>query len=227
MLRKATKKEIQFFENKLYPLQDKVLALMNTNKFYLSGGTCLSRFYYQHRYSVDLDFFFDGHNHPKSEFNGTFNELTKRFENSFQVERNKDDEYFKRVIVHQNDITLKLEFILEFWEQIGGLKKIKNFYIDSKENLATNKITTVYGRKTEKDYFDLLFLLKEFPLKDIIRFSETKMVPLDYEGVMLCLHGTPFFGPDVLMIKKINEQTFIKFIKELQMKLIDHAKNLS
>ena len=42
---------------KLYSLQDKVLDIIfkTENIFYLTGGTCLSRFYQEKRYSDDLD----------------------------------------------------------------------------------------------------------------------------------------------------------------------------
>ena len=43
-----------------YPFQDNFLKFLdnqNQGQFYLTGGTALSRFYYQHRYSEDLDFF--------------------------------------------------------------------------------------------------------------------------------------------------------------------------
>ena len=47
------------YENTLYPLQDKVLVALEDAKtrFYLTGGTALSRCYFNHRYSDDLDFF--------------------------------------------------------------------------------------------------------------------------------------------------------------------------
>src|SRR5258707_6091451 len=45
--------------DQLYSLQDWVLAQIRElrNGFYLTGGTALSRGYYRHRYSDDLDFF--------------------------------------------------------------------------------------------------------------------------------------------------------------------------
>jgi hypothetical protein len=45
-----------FYLNKLYPLQDEVLNLLTKPEvdFYLTGGTALSRYYLQHRYSDDL-----------------------------------------------------------------------------------------------------------------------------------------------------------------------------
>ncbi len=45
--------------DKLYELQDSVLRIVfaTEKEFYLTGGTCLSRFYKAKRYSDDLDFF--------------------------------------------------------------------------------------------------------------------------------------------------------------------------
>ncbi|MEK6794959.1 MAG: nucleotidyl transferase AbiEii/AbiGii toxin family protein [Spirochaetota bacterium] len=45
------------YENTLYPLQNKVCRLVEESgtPFYLTGGTALSRCYYHHRYSDDLD----------------------------------------------------------------------------------------------------------------------------------------------------------------------------
>jgi len=43
----------------LYKLQDEILHLLRDelSPFYLTGGTALSRYYLNHRYSEDLDFF--------------------------------------------------------------------------------------------------------------------------------------------------------------------------
>ena len=42
-----------------YSLQDEVMDIIFTaeREFYLTGGTCLNRFYWKKRYSDDLDFF--------------------------------------------------------------------------------------------------------------------------------------------------------------------------
>lgn len=50
---------IGFGYQKLYELQDEVLEVVFSveNIFYLTGGTCLSRFYQEKRYSDDLNFF--------------------------------------------------------------------------------------------------------------------------------------------------------------------------
>ena len=50
-----------YYEKNLYPLQDGVLNIISQSgtDFFLTGGTALSRGYYHHRYSEDLDFFLD------------------------------------------------------------------------------------------------------------------------------------------------------------------------
>ena len=49
----------KYFEEKLYPLQNGVLNLVQKaeTRFFLTGGTALSRYYTHHRYSDDLDLF--------------------------------------------------------------------------------------------------------------------------------------------------------------------------
>ena len=48
-----------FYFHHLYPFQDQVLKILIPidMKFYLTGGTALSRGYLNHRFSDDLDFF--------------------------------------------------------------------------------------------------------------------------------------------------------------------------
>ncbi len=72
MMRLATEQEHKFYHEKLYPLQDEIFKLITSDKFYLTGGTCLSRFYYDHRYSDDLDFFFDGEKYNQEVFEVEF-----------------------------------------------------------------------------------------------------------------------------------------------------------
>ena len=50
-----------FYFEKLYPLQDEVLAVVSRldTGLYLTGGTAASRAYLRHRFSDDLDLFAD------------------------------------------------------------------------------------------------------------------------------------------------------------------------
>ncbi len=46
----------------LYKIQDRVLRIVSSveKELYLTGDTCLSRFFQEKRYSDDLDFFTNG-----------------------------------------------------------------------------------------------------------------------------------------------------------------------
>lgn len=48
----------KYFED-IYKIQDKILNIVFSfeNNFYLTGGTALNRFYFNYRFSEDLDFF--------------------------------------------------------------------------------------------------------------------------------------------------------------------------
>ncbi len=66
-----------YYQNTLYPLQDKVLEIVGKLPvgFYLTGGTALSRAYLHHRYSDDLDFFVNDVPDFKSQVNSIIKAL--------------------------------------------------------------------------------------------------------------------------------------------------------
>ena len=49
----------KYYSKKLYSLQDGVMSIIKelNAPFFLTGGTALSRHYFNHRYSNDLDLF--------------------------------------------------------------------------------------------------------------------------------------------------------------------------
>jgi len=224
MIRKAGAEQIKYYEETLYPFQDEVLSLLSGDCFYLSGGTCLSRFYYQHRYSDDLDLFFNGFQNKKEFFNIEYQRIANLLSEQYAIEVLAASEFFKRIIVSQGIVHLKIEFVFENFKIIGERKKNNSHWIDSKENIATNKITTIYDRKMAKDFFDLYFLLRDFGLIDLIQWAQTKIVPLDYEGTLLALKGP---GPEgeVLTKLEIDEKEFEDFIDRLSKDILSYAKH--
>jgi predicted nucleotidyltransferase component of viral defense system len=223
-LRQATKEERAFYEETLYPLQDKVLSLLQTDRFYLSGGTALSRWHYDHRYSDDLDFFFRGDAFPKEEFSVFFRDVIARLAASFTIEAAIDGDYFKRIFVVQNDTSLKIEFIYENYPHCGDYLISGDFLIDSSENIAVNKITAVQDRKTAKDFVDLLFLMNDFELDRLLMDAAHKIVPLDYEGtVMAFADSTP---EGIALLKRpVTVEELNQFSRSLIKRLINNARN--
>jgi predicted nucleotidyltransferase component of viral defense system len=227
MFKLATTEQKEFYNKIMYPFQDEIFGLMTSNKFYLTGGTCLSRFYFHHRYSDDLDFFFDGSKFSKQSFETEFNiistEIKRRHESKVLIH----DEYFKRLMIYKKDYELKCEFVYDPTVSINQRITIEpyQFLLDTKENIIANKLCAIYNRKTYKDYIDLIYLTKEFELQQAINWSEEKMVPIDYEGAIMCLIEGDLSG-NLIMFDKIDEHFFTDFIKELTTKLIHHARSL-
>src|SRR5450759_3603027 len=68
---------------KLYRIPDKLLLALKQvmSSFYLTGGTALGRFYLNHRYSEDLDFFIN----KSVIFNSLIKDIEKVLINKFHV----------------------------------------------------------------------------------------------------------------------------------------------
>jgi hypothetical protein len=223
-LKLATDQESSFYEEKLYPLQDTTLSLLQTDRFYLSGGTALSRWHYNHRYSDDLDFFFRGDIYPKEEFPVLYRELVSRLAAHFQVDAVIDGEYFKRIFILHNGVSLKIEFIFENYPHCGEYLKSNGCLIDSSENIAVNKITAVQDRKTAKDFLDLYFLMKDFELDLLLIDATKKIVPLDYEGTVMAFADSEPEGV-ALLKRPVTAEELNQFSRSLIKRLIANARN--
>ena len=77
--------------NKLYKLQDEVMGIIKgqLGEFYLTGGTALGRFYLNHRYSDDLDFFL---NH-QPDFEMKSRKIYNFLKSNLRKKRNRYDIY--------------------------------------------------------------------------------------------------------------------------------------
>jgi len=224
MLKMATHDNIRFYEEILYPFQDEICNLIKNDNFYLSGGTCLSRFYYQHRYSDDLDFFYDGLNGSKEGFTIESREISKRISEKYRVEIEIDREYFKRIYVYKDKTPLKIEFVYENYKNIGDRQKHNEIMIDTKQNLCANKITAIYDRKTVKDFIDLYYLMKELNFEQAAVWAKEKMTLLDYEGLSIVFADNTLEG-EVLLIKEIDINDFNTFKEKLIGQMFEYAKN--
>ncbi|TAN45562.1 MAG: hypothetical protein EPN22_02305 [Nitrospirae bacterium] len=147
----------EFYNNILYPLQDKAVEAFKDSPFYLTGGTTLSRGYYNHRFSDDLDYFLNDHPEFETIAERCVKNLSAIFDNVKVV---MQYERFCRVFVA--DRQLKIEMVNDVPSHVG--EKVKHPVLgimDSKENILANKITAVIDRCMPKDIADIYFLLKD------------------------------------------------------------------
>jgi len=161
----------------LYKLQDRVLSLIFgvDSEFYLTGGTCLSRFYFEKRFSDDLDFFTNFSNN----FHYSIREITQIFEKEglfYVINTNTKD--FVRIHIKENNQNLQLDFVNDRVKKFGEIACKNGVYIDNLQNILSNKLTAILSRDNPKDIFDivLICLNLDFNWKKILLETKAKMV---------------------------------------------------
>lgn len=137
-------------------MQDKALAILQglETGFYLTGGTAVSRFYLQHRFSDDLDLFVN----DKPLFPVWSDRYIQALLSSphWQCQVLNRDERFVRLLLQQDDLLLKIEMINDVPAHIGRIQEDATLgRIDSAENILANKVTAVLGREEPKDLADI------------------------------------------------------------------------
>ena len=164
------------FYSNLYKIQDEVLALMGSisSPFYLTGGTAISRFLLNHRFSDDLDFFINRNANFHKEVDKVIELLVTRLKN---VEiSNRQDSYVRVNVSPDNDLFLKIEFVNDVGYRVGEPTKHPNgFFIDNWQNILSNKLSALQ-RVAGKDYVDALFICLNYPFswEDIINHAKQK-----------------------------------------------------
>jgi hypothetical protein len=144
--------------NKLYQLQDKFLSWWLTLglPFYLTGGTALGRFYLNHRFSDDLDFF----TNANAQYAKSIAELNRKIKGRFEVNMQQslfaDD--FTRFFITEDDHFLKIELVNDIEYYAGKPTPYKYGFIDTPLNILSNKITALVGRDEPKDIFDIIHI---------------------------------------------------------------------
>lgn len=148
-------------------LQDRFLARFFVSplasKFYLTGGTALARFYFQHRESVDLDLFT---NEPQADFDlvnrsvlGILSDLGLRIQSQVIT-----SSYIQYIVVDNADTSLKVDIVKDVPVHFGEIGWAGVVRLDSLVNIGTNKVLAVFGRTDAKDFIDLYWILRRTPL---------------------------------------------------------------
>lgn len=199
-----------------------------SKKFYLSGGTALAGFYIPYRFSEDLDFF--------SEEEAQVDEITAFLQSiksdlgfeSFDFNTSFNRNLFFLKLPSE---TLKLEFTYYPFPQLDNSKKEFGIKVDSIEDIAVNKLFTIYQTPRSRDFIDLYMIIKKynFPIDDLIKKAKIKF---DSHVDPLKL-GTQFHLVNELkdypnLIDPLEEKEWQDFFKEeaqkLRQEVIDEAQ---
>mgnify|MGYP001604282672 FL=1 len=135
-------------------------------KFYLTGGTALCGFYIPYRYSEDLDFFSPDEVDSKAIIVWLKSKKTRLGYRSLDVQTT----FNRNLIFLQFDKeTLKTEFTYYPFSAKSN-NKYKQITVDSLEDIALNKLFTIYQNPRLRDYMDLYMILT----KDGFRLSQLR-----------------------------------------------------
>jgi len=145
----------------LYRLQDKALEALkgHLGPFYLTGGTALGRFYLNHRFSDDLDFFVNS----DPGFTQEVKRIYKRLIGQLPVDTKStvDTEEFVRIWIG-GEVRMKLEFVNDMGEHWGPVLWSDEIPLDNPGNILANKLGAMLSRDEAKDVFDIVSIASSF-----------------------------------------------------------------
>ena len=176
-----------------------------SQKFYLSGGTALAAFYIPYRFSEDLDFFSE-EEIQTDEIVAFLKSIRRKigFE-SFDFNTSFNRNLF---FLHFPKGILKLEFTYYPFTQINAAKMEYGVKIDSIEDIAVNKLFTIYQAPRSRDFMDLYMIMKKyhFDLSDLIKKAKIKF---DWNVDLLKL------GSQFIQVRKLKDYPKLtKLLKE-------------
>ncbi len=181
-------------------------------QFYFTGGTALSAFYLQHRYSEDLDFFTEKKFDTQDIFD-LVNSWSKQHGFTFTSEFHQV--VYICMLTFKNNEVLKVDFGHYAYKRIEENNIIDGLKTDSLTDIAVNKLLTVTQRNSVKDFVDLHFLLKKFTIWDLIGGVRIKF-GMELEPYILASDFLKVEDFDYLprMIKPLTLKTLKEFFRE-------------
>ena len=145
-----------FFYDRLYPLQDRVLALIRPVEtgLYLSGGTAASRGYLNHRFSDDIDLFADDDKNFGLWAERVIHAISSAKMGELIIGL-REERFFRLTLTHK-DVALKIEMINDVPSRVGLIQDNPILgRLDSAENILANKITALLDHEEPKDLADI------------------------------------------------------------------------
>jgi len=221
----ATEEEKKYYYEHLYPVQDSILLALFSkygDKLYLTGGTALSRFYFQHRLSDDLDLF-----SKYLDFKRAYRDIVGTIEKlGYDVEVSDITySYIRLFVTAPSRVILKIDFVRD--EPIEPPVEKNGIYLDTLTSIAANKITAFEDRAEAKDIIDLFYLVKKegININKILSLADKKRVPVPYEE-LLTINAVGISGR-VLLAKPVNYAELQSFVGELKTAVSEYVKKKS
>jgi len=176
--------------------------------FYLAGGTALA-LQYQHRLSLDLDFF--------TKKNIDTKELLEKIKKIGNFSLEKEAENTLTGILNQTKIT----FLSYDYPILFSPKNILGIKVADIKDIACMKLAAISSRGTKRDFVDLFFICHDISLKKLFSLFQKKYRKVNYNLIHI-LKSLVYFEnaekePMPHMIKQVSWQEIKEFfIKEVR-----------
>jgi predicted nucleotidyltransferase component of viral defense system len=102
-----------------------------------------------------------------------------------------------------------------------------NIQVDSLENIGSNKVLTIFGRRDTKDFIDLYFILQKSKLKFdyLYNLATKKDLGLSEFYLANSMHQIENLTIYPKMLVKLDKNKLIEFYKKLSEKLLLSIKS--
>jgi predicted nucleotidyltransferase component of viral defense system len=201
----------------IYALQDKVLTVIFSTEttFYLTGGTCLNRFYHNRRYSDDLDLFTNENALFRDDLRVLLDTLTSA---SLPYAIQVDTRDFVRLFIEER---LQIDLVNDRVYRYGkSIRSPLGIVLDNELNICANKLCAIIGRDDPKDMFDLYTIFKKGKIdwKTVITAAAKKCV-LDPEVLEYRLSSFPV---ELLDLLAVVDPTTVSEMKQGYPRMVEH-----
>ncbi len=201
----------------IYDLQDKILAVIFSTEttFYLTGGTCLNRFYHNRRYSDDLDLFTNENALFRDDVRILLDTLKSA---SLPYAIQVDTRDFVRLFIEER---LQLDLVNDRVYRYGkSIRSPLGIVLDNELNICANKLCAIIGRDDPKDMFDLYTIFKKGKIdwKTVITVAAKKCV-LDPEVLEYRLSSFPL---ELLDLLAVVDPTTVSEMKQGYPRMVEH-----
>lgn len=165
--------------------------------FYLTGGTALSRFYFHHRFSDDLDLFVNSDEKYSTYVENLLSYLEKNKSSlgiSINYERLTKSENHSQLFLSSNDVELKIDLVNDIAVYFGKVEIDEELgKVDNWRNILSNKVSALF-RFEVKDYVDIWIISKnkKFNWREILLEAKQKEMGVDPVEIFNLFASFPF-----------------------------------
>lgn len=179
--------------------------VVESEQFYLTGGTALAEFYLRHRKSNDLDFFTSVEELIVT-YSHRLEDILRTKGMSVQIQRSFRS-FVELMVDYTGDSTvihLALEIPFRF-EPTRVFPEYPKLRIDNLIDIASNKLLALFGRATLRDFIDIYFLIKKgyFNPEELIDKAKIKDPGFDLYWLGVALERIKTYkedSPDILLL---------------------------